>query len=707
VNTPPLLLGLTLLFWGWQTGFLAVGAVMGVLIETPRFLQGRWNFSQPDFDRLWNLVAILFAGTGLYLFINEGSISWNDFLVDAGRRPEALREKGRAALTWFQWFPMIFFPFAVATAFADNPNVDASTFSWFLRRRRHTRERLQSPSPPNQGASSEEGNYRLGGVGDYFPRVNVAFPYFAVAVFSATATVPGNRWFYVGLCVLVGAALWSQRTRRYPALLLLALFAGAAVAGHFSHLGIARLEKAVEEMNVTWLSRFINTTTDVKQARTRMGSIGSLMLSDRIVLRLRTDGQPPPALLREASYNSFRRPQWFNTHKEKVTRILAESTNSSTWFLQSQTPQNPPRRRVTIGCYLPGGNGSLALPTGASLLDNLPASELERNPLGLVRTRFAPGVAVFDAAYDERSTFDAPPDAVDILESDEPAIDQVANELGLTDGMDPRTAMQKIAVYFATRFSYTSYLSLGHRATSNETELARFLLHERTGHCEYFAAATTLLLRKAGVPARYAIGYAVQEGRRNKYVVRQRHGHAWTLAYYNGLWHDFDTTPGSWNSIEARHSSWLQPINDLFSDAWFQLSKWRWSSTDWRKYLLWIPAPVALIALASFFLKKQWRHIRPAGRKRRGANAGPGLDSELYDVERALAARGFDRHPAETWQSWRRRVEQQSEDKRTVLDTLVALHCKYRFDPAGLTPNERAALTNGAQNCLRELKRRR
>ena len=41
------------------------------------------------------------------------------------------------------------------------------------------------------------------------------------------------------------------------------------------------------------------------------------------------------------------------------------------------------------------------------------------------------------------------------------------------------------------------------------TPLADFLLRTRSGHCEYYATATVLLLRAAGIPARYAHANAV------------------------------------------------------------------------------------------------------------------------------------------------------------------------------------------------------
>ena len=85
------------------------------------------------------------------------------------------------------------------------------------------------------------------------------------------------------------------------------------------------------------------------------------------------------------------------------------------------------------------------------------------------------------------------------------------------------------------------------------TPLTRFLLTSRSGHCEYFATATVLLLRQLGIPARYAVGYYVHEPAGSGYVVRERDAHAWCLAWnrQTGSWDDFDTTPASWVAIEG------------------------------------------------------------------------------------------------------------------------------------------------------------
>src|SRR5206468_3926073 len=131
-------------------------------------------------------------------------------------------------------------------------------------------------------------------------------------------------------------------------------------------------------------------------------------------------------------------------------------------------------------------------------------------------------------------------------------------------------------------------------AMSNQTALADFLLKTRSGHCEYFATATTLLLRKAGIPARYAAGYSVQEGKGKKFVVRERHAHSWCLAYVDDVWQDVDNTPASWNAVEEKHASRWEWVSDTGSRLWFEFQKVRWGYTPIRKYLVWVPLPLLL-----------------------------------------------------------------------------------------------------------------
>ncbi len=239
-------------------------------------------------------------------------------------------------------------------------------------------------------------------------------------------------------------------------------------------------------------------------------------------------------------------------------------------------------------------------------------------------------------------------------------------------------------------FRYSTYTK--EREGTNLTDLANFLLQSRSGHCEYFATATVLLLRKAGIPARYAVGYSVHEGRHKKYVVRQRDGHAWCLVHYNGRWHDFDTTPPSWQALESQRASLWQPFSDFFSWLWFEFSKWRWGQTGIRKYVFWVLIPLLVIVLLRLLIQKQWvRSRKKAGHTPPG---WPGMDSEFFLVLEHLEKAGLNRKTGEPVLSFLNRIEPSLPGTLESPLPFARDHYRLRFDPVGLSATERTALRN-------------
>jgi hypothetical protein len=77
--------------------------------------------------------------------------------------------------------------------------------------------------------------------------------------------------------------------------------------------------------------------------------------------------------------------------------------------------------------------------------------------------------------------------------------------------------------------------------------IERFLLRDRIGHCEYFAAGMVVLLTALDVPARIAGGY--YGGRFNPlmgyFTIRRDDAHAWTEVWDGKRWRTFDSTPPS------------------------------------------------------------------------------------------------------------------------------------------------------------------
>jgi hypothetical protein len=240
--------------------------------------------------------------------------------------------------------------------------------------------------------------------------------------------------------------------------------------------------------------------------------------------------------------------------------------------------------------------------------------------------------------------------------------------------------------------------------------LGQFLLHSRSGHCEYFATATVLLLRELGIPARYAVGYAVHENSGNGYVVRDRDAHAWCLVWNpeTKTWEDFDTTPASWIALEGKRASLMQRVSDFWSWTGFQIAKFRWGRTEWRRYFLWALVPVlALLLYQILFRRGRKRHRRKNSTDDDVRMSWPGLDSEFYQLEKQLAERGVTRQASEPLSDWLARAlaDPALKDLRVPLQELLLLHYRYRFDPRGLDGAERKALEHEARVCLDKLRR--
>jgi hypothetical protein len=111
MKTPPFLLGSVLVFWGWQTGFLIPGVLMGLVLEAARLTHARWEFSEDDFNRIWTFCTLVLVAAAVYAFTsNEGPSDFRGFF----RNPNVLTQRGaglataRTTSSLGRWLPMIF-----------------------------------------------------------------------------------------------------------------------------------------------------------------------------------------------------------------------------------------------------------------------------------------------------------------------------------------------------------------------------------------------------------------------------------------------------------------------------------------------------------------------------------------------------------------------------------------------------------------------
>jgi hypothetical protein len=361
--------------------------------------------------------------------------------------------------------------------------------------------------------------------------------------------------------------------------------------------------------------------------------------------------------------------------------------------------------------YLDRGKGVLALPAGTRRMDRLPVYPLETNHLGTARVDTGPGLVIFLARYGPGPTYEGAPDSTDleVPTKEQAAVLRVIADNHLDAG-DRAQKLRNIQGYFSRYFEYSLVQSAGAPTNAQASVLADFLLKSRRGHCEFFASATVLLLRQMGVPARYCAGYSVQEGSGgNRFVVRDRHAHAWSLYYDDQAraWVDFDTTPGNWVDADRNRRSIFEPLQDLFARLWFEFSKIRHGQSVLRNYLSLALVPVVLYLLIRFIFAKRWKKTRSTTQESAMDQVCYGLDSEFYQLEKKLLARGLTRYPGETLQTWLARVRRQLPPETPIQDSLLLLHYRLRFDPAGVTSEEREALKTGVNTAMHHLKQSR
>ena len=552
------------------------------------------------------------------------------------------RGAARGVLGALQWFPVLVAPLYVAQRFGEEGLIRTSALFLYVRR-----QLRRDPAFPD-------------------PLVDLSGPYLAVLAISAGTGNSAGPGYFAGVVALAAWALYLRRPRAVaPALFALVLGAGAA-GGYAGQAGLARLQGVLEAWIDEWLVMLPN---DAERTVTRIGTIGRIKEHDSIALRLYAPRGAYPKLLHNASFNEYRDGTWL-AREGALGAPPAPAAATSTVAIVLRVAQT--------------GRTLLPLPAGTAEIAGLSELPLRRGRLGAATTEAQRGWLRYEASYGDAAAGYAPPGPQDMVlpEAEASTLKRLAAELGGGD------SVSKIERHFSS-FRYSTFREQGPAA--GMTALEDFLLRTKSGHCEYFATAATLLLRAAGIPARYATGYAAIEYSRleGAWLVRARHAHAWSRAWIGGRWVDVDVTPPDWPEAESSLSPPWEGIADL---ARWLLFRWTTRGETEVSPLAWVAAAAAAALLAGLLLRRR-RAVRRGAETASPAPRWPGADSEFYAIERSLAARFRPRamhEPLAVWLADLRKDLLPEEQAR--LERLSSLHHRYRFDPRGLSAEERAAL---------------
>lgn len=656
-----------------MTGRPLIGVLMALFVESAHWIRVRWDFNDQACGRAWQLsvIAILLSGALIYL-------------------------DGPARLTasvLLTWMPPLLLPMQFIQSFGLRPAIPANTFSLLAQQRRKRNARL--------------------GLTETVVLLNFGNVTFVTALVGSTLGNKSNgpyAWLFLpGMIVLTGWMLLSS-SRSRPTSLIVAL----TVAGFIALAGQRALEELDDRLGNSGAAR---TGFNPSWVNTLIGRRGAIEQSHDIVWRLKPgEKQAPPSLLRTATYNTYRENgSWFCQpfpeleFKDLDTRL---QQNTPYYLLSVEAPEaeqihatGKDQRRYTVrGSVV--AESPLALPGNTSSLTGFELDGIERNNFGTVRVypkhSVIEGTVLWSSGFSAENPVNLKEDLnVPFIERE--PLEAVLKQLDLSEhdqGDAPQRSLQeKLSIlqnWFRQDFKYSRDLTI--ETPSNKaarpTAIQQFLTRTKAGHCEYFAAATTLLLRQAGIPARYAIGYAVAERdvRRKEFVIRGTHGHAWCRVWDEQAknWIDFDTTPANWVGTLAPQKTRMQGFNDM-------LKRWRedfflWRNNPYNRLGVSIFMGLLALGILSFIVKRLWKSKRRMdAEKRSNGYGGPIIRTPLHALEKAARKRIGPRPAGEPFSEWLLRLRPGLTDAN-LLDEAISLHQRLRFDPAPALPDAREKL---------------
>jgi len=637
MSVRPFVLAATLAFWGWRSGNYGSCVLLAVLVEAPRYLRLRFELSYLDFTRVAQLCTIIFVGLLGYLF--------------ATAEPPRV---ARAVLTTMLWLPAVLAPLVVTQRLSTGGLLPLSALFRYLRKMRE-----------------RDPGYR---------ETELDFAPIYCAICLVAASIPNQRdiYFYIGLALIACWALAGARPSHARLAPRVAAFVAAIALGYAGQAGLSHAQALLEDWVSDWY--LAGMASNPYRNTTDMGSVGRLKMIESIVLRVypQAPDTAAPKLLHMASFTALEGNTW--VARRVPMAALEPLADGTSWEITN----DPARHRTRIFIRLERGKAVLALPAGTVRLENAAALLMRRNALAAVQAEFGGDWAPYTAGSAETAADYAPPGQDDLAlpRRERAVVERVSQELGLR-GLPAEQALARIHDHLAG-FAYSTYREGS--MLPGRTPLEDFLLHSKSGHCEYFAAATTLLLRAAGIPARYATGFSVQEYSKleEAYIVRARHAHAWARAYIDGRWIEVDNTPPTWALEEASQAPFWESFADFLRWAQFRF-------TQGGPLQFGVGGAAVLVVLLVFFVWRLFRGKRAATQAAEASRTQrfAGADSEFYAVETRLAARA----PHESLGEWLSRIAPTLDGSvRDALAQIIPLHYRYRFDPQGIDAAARRAL---------------
>ncbi len=635
---PRFIQGLVILAWGFQADLFWVALPMALSLEARYYINRRWALEKLDFYRVADLTSIGLLGLLLFLFLNARTYHF--------------------ITTLLEWLPILFFPLTIVYAYSTTERMSLDVMFHSLRKQKE---------PVQQSWDM-----------DYF--------LFGLALLAAGISTAHSTAFFPLAAIAILWSLYPLRSKRYQRSFWVLAITIAILTGSFTHQFIRESHLAFKAKTEQWIARWLARRTDPLKTRTAFGKVGQLKLSDSILFRIQSAGGIPN-LIHEASYDHVDDGDGMNW---SIWDPGFETVNHEDDFRWRFAPRSEHEGLARVFLEFDREYSLVPVPAALSEISDLPALDVKMNAYGAIQGTGLVPSPYYDIRYGSGQSIYSKPTKIDTLVPEN-------YQLLLSRIIDKDQYPGPEAVAFVRSFlGDYKYSLFQDEPRPSVSPLEHFLFVKKAGHCEYFANATTLLLRYMGIPARYVVGYSTTEYNEgiDMYIIRQRHAHAWTIAWINGSWQVVDTTPSTWFAAEHANEPLLQPLVDLLANYTFVFQLW-WNDQkieDYEVELYVIGALLALILLWRITTSEQV--ILTDERSIQKTREFPGSDSPFFKLEHYLTEIGLKRGRGELLRDWLVRIQ------KTELLPLLAIHNRWRFDPFGVNQDDKALLDQTSQQWL-------
>jgi hypothetical protein len=440
--------------------------------------------------------------------------------------------------------------------------------------------------------------------------------------------IPGRTWiWWVGMVLVTFMVAWSW----------------ARVEHRFWRLGVERaIHNAMHgQMRgfepVSWLGSFSSEYESSYEAQT--------------VLRVFT--QDTISFMRIIVHSTYAQGVWRSLPQTKLLRPERSLLEYSVFRFGGDPSRSIPiwiQQSVQTGGFiaLPSDAGAVAI-----VADSL--NQSSSGVLNILGQMTRSGYFVYRSGFIDSSSSE---EYLQVPERLTGLLDSIWKQIPMEQQFtEPKMRLNHLQLWFANTFRYT----LQPRLRSGEDPLRTFF-RERAGYCEYFGTAATLLLRRAGIQARYVTGFAYPERIGDAWVFRRTNAHGWVeVLIPDQGWTIFDPTPPvafpqrkGWTvlyDIQEYVAGQLTLIFHAIQDG-----AWKLRVDAWGAYLqntlktvrFWGVLTPLILGIGLWRLRLKLRQSRIHHSQVPASQSAQIWQARLAQAEKRLAKQGFVRAPYET-----------------------------------------------------------